>query len=232
MARMTQDTVRPGGPLALPPSGVPQARRWTLILPVKRLEHAKSRLGPFAGPRRPDLALAFALDTVTAALACPSVAHVLVVTGDAVAGPGLAELGAQVVADEPGGGLNPALAHGAEHARWLAPGAPVATLSADLPALRPEELMRVLDAVPGDGRAFLADTPGTGTTLLACRPGHPLRPAFGPGSRDRHARGGAVELALGDVPSVRRDVDTAADLDEALALGVGPHTAAVAAALR
>ncbi|WP_280718471.1 2-phospho-L-lactate guanylyltransferase [Kitasatospora sp. MAP5-34] len=227
---MTQDTVRP----AEPPAPVPTAARggWSLVLPVKPLALAKSRLGPFAGARRPELALAFALDTVTAALACPLVGRVLVVTQDTCAARQLARLGAVVVDGEPDGGLNPALAHGAEYARRIAPRAPLAVLSADLPALRPAELARVLGAVPPAGRAFLADTPGIGTTLLACSPGARLGPAFGGGSRARHAAGGAYEIGLPDVPSVRRDVDTGADLAEALALGVGPHTAAVSALVR
>jgi 2-phospho-L-lactate guanylyltransferase len=41
-----------------------------------------------------------------------------------------------------------------------------------------------------------------------------------------------VELGLGEVPSVRLDVDTMEDLRAALELGVGRHTAEVAAALR
>jgi len=226
MAPMTQDTVRLAEPVApAPRSG------WSLVLPVKPLALAKSRLGAFAGERRAELALAFALDTVTAALACPPVARVLVVTQDAVAGAQLARLGAVVVDGEPGGGLNPALAHGAAYAQRLAPAAPLAVLSADLPALRPAELARVLAAVPASGRAFLADTPGLGTTLLTCSPGTVLQPDFGGSSRARHAAGGAYEIALADVPSVRRDVDTGADLAEALALGVGGHTAAVAAVL-
>ncbi|MDH6122164.1 2-phospho-L-lactate guanylyltransferase [Kitasatospora sp. GAS204A] len=236
---MTQHTVRPHAPAARGRSAA-----WSLVLPVKSLARAKSRLGPYAGARRPELALAFALDTVAAALRCPAVAQVLVVSRDPVAGDRLAALGALLVTDEPDeadeqsrqhgqlvDGLNPALAHGAAHARRLRPDAPLAVLSADLPALRPAELARVLGAVPAGARAFLADAPGIGTTLLACATGQPLRPAFGGASRQRHAAGGALELALPDVPSVRRDVDTAADLAEALALGVGPHTRAVAAAL-
>ncbi|WP_045306475.1 2-phospho-L-lactate guanylyltransferase [Saccharothrix sp. ST-888] len=223
---MTQDTVRPVEPV--PPAARPG---WSLVLPVKPLALAKSRLGAFAGELRPALALAFALDTVTAALACPDVARVLVVTQDRLAGPELADLGALVLDDEPGGGLNPALAHGAAHARRIAPHSPVAALSADLPALRPVELSRVLAQVPPTGRAFLADAPGIGTTLLACAPGTGLRPAFGGPSRDRHAAGGAYEITLPDVPSVRRDVDTGADLAAARALGLGPRTAAAAAPL-
>ncbi|MFC8455206.1 2-phospho-L-lactate guanylyltransferase [Kitasatospora sp. NPDC057223] len=229
---MTQDTVRPSGALS-PPA---PTTGWSLVLPLKPLALAKSRLGPFAGAHRAHLALAFALDTVTAALACPGVSRVVVVTRDPLAGPRLAALGAVVVADEPGGGLNPALAHGAAYARALDPHAPLAALSADLPALRPAELARVLGAVPaagprGGGRAFLADSPGLGTTLLACSPGAALAPAFGGGSRARHAAGGAHEIGLTDVHSVRRDVDTGEDLAQALALGVGPYTTAAAAAL-
>jgi 2-phospho-L-lactate guanylyltransferase len=40
-----------------------------------------------------------------------------------------------------------------------------------------------------------------------------------------------VELGLDAVDSVRQDVDTGDDLRTALALGVGPHTAAAAARL-
>ncbi|MEU9080246.1 2-phospho-L-lactate guanylyltransferase [Kitasatospora sp. NPDC048538] len=220
---MTQDTVRPSGPVA-PAAPAAPAAGWSLVLPLKPLALAKSRLAPYAGVHRAVLALSFALDTVTAALATPGVAHVLVVTRDASAGARLAALGARVVADEPGGGLNAALAHGASAARSLAPRSPLAVLSADLPALRPAELARVLGAVPPDGRAFLPDSPGFGTTLLACTPGRPLAPAFGDGSRARHAAGGALELRLAGVESVRRDVDTGTDLDEAAALGLGPHT--------
>ncbi len=227
MAPMTLDTVRPDGALLPPAPGT----GWCLVLPLKPLALAKSRLAPFAGSHRAGLALAFALDTVAAALACPGVSRVVVVTGDPLAGERLAGLGALVVADEPGGGLNPALAHGASYARARWPHAPLAALSADLPALRPAELARVLGAVPATGRAFLADSPGLGTTLLACAPGAALAPAFGGGSRARHAAGGAREIALTDVPSVRRDVDTGEDLAEALALGVGRHTAAAATAL-
>ncbi|MFJ8046152.1 2-phospho-L-lactate guanylyltransferase [Kitasatospora sp. NPDC096147] len=220
---MTQDTVRPAPAVA--PAPHPE---WSLVLPVKRLTLAKSRLAPFAGDRRAALALAFALDTVRAALACPAVARVLVVTDDPAAGAELARLGALLVADEPGGGLNPALAHGASRAHGLAPHAPVAALSADLPALRPAELALVLaSAAARPGRSFLADSPGLGTTFLAVPPGLPLDPRFGDGSRARHAAAGAAELDLPHVPSVRRDVDTGEDLHEARALGLGPHTAAL-----
>nr|WP_221442785.1 2-phospho-L-lactate guanylyltransferase [Nocardiopsis algeriensis] len=198
-----------------------------MVVPVKHLGRAKSRLALAAGRHREELALAVACDTVAAARACAAVAAVFAVTEDPRAGAELAALGAVVVGGEPGTGLNPALAHGARAARRRLPGLGVCALSADLPALRPPELGRVLAAAAGYGRSFLPDAPGVGTTLLAASPGHPFLPAFEGASRVRHLARGAHELVLPDVESVRRDVDTPADLRAALELGVGPRTRAL-----
>ncbi|MBT2387104.1 2-phospho-L-lactate guanylyltransferase [Streptomyces sp. ISL-11] len=206
---------------------------WTLVVPLKPLALAKSRLGrgPGRAPR-PALALAFALDTVAAALACRAVRDVVVVTDDPVAGAELGALGALVLSEPTGaGGLNGALAHGARTVRHSAPGSAVATLNADLPALRPVELGRVLDSAVEFPRAFLADAAGIGTTLLAAAPGTELAPAFEGRSRARHRASGAREIELAGVDSVRQDVDTEEDLRAALALGVGPRTAAAAEGL-
>ncbi|MEV8550955.1 2-phospho-L-lactate guanylyltransferase [Streptomyces glaucescens] len=206
--------------------------QWTLVIPLKPLARAKSRLADTAAAGlRPGLALAFAQDTVAAALACAAVRDVAVVTDDALAGRELAALGARIVPDEPGGGLNAALEHAAAAVRGECPESAVAALNADLPALRPAELARVLAAAAQFPRAFLPDAAEIGTTLLAARPGRELQPAFGPDSRARHRATGAVELELAGVDSVRQDVDTGADLRTALALGVGARTAAMAARL-
>ena len=242
---------------------------WTVLLPVKVLARAKSRLAVLAGDRRRELALALASDTVTAVLGCPEVARVVVVTSDPVAGPLLAALGAIVVADEPadrsdrsdasgrsdrlgtpgtldGAGaapllgdlgvqdlLNAALRHGAAVAARRWPGTGLAALTADLPAMSPAELATALRAAgrtPG-AAAFVPDAAGVGTTLYAVPPGGEFRPLFGGASRARHAAAGATELGLAGVTGLRRDVDTPDDLREALALGVGPFTRAVAADL-
>ncbi|MFF1256191.1 MULTISPECIES: 2-phospho-L-lactate guanylyltransferase [unclassified Streptomyces] len=206
--------------------------QWTLVIPLKPLVRAKSRLAPTAGDGvRPGLALAFAQDTVAAATASAGVRDVVVVTDDALAGRELAALGALIVPDAPGAGLNAALAHGAAAARARRPDAAVAALNADLPALRSAELSRVLAEAALFPRAFLPDAAGIGTTLLSARSGTELLPAFGTASRARHAASGAVELPLTDVDSVRQDVDTGEDLRVALSLGVGPRTAGAAAGL-
>jgi len=233
---------------------------WTVLLPVKVLARAKSRLAVLAGDRRRELALALASDTVAAVLACPEVARVVVVTSDQVAGPLLAALGAVIVPDEPadrsarsGGSdsldgigaagvlgdlgvqdaLNAALRHGAAVAARRWPGTGLAALTADLPAVSPAELAGALrDAASSPGpAAFVPDAAGVGTTLYAVRPGGEFRPLFGGASRARHAAAGATELDLDVMTGLRRDVDTPDDLREALTLGAGPRTTALAAEL-
>ena len=204
-------------------------RAWGVVVPVKRLDVAKSRLAAYGQAARRDLALAFAADVVAAALACEVVDEVLVVTDDPSAAQALAALGARVAPDDPDAGLNPALSHGADLLRSRDPHLGVVTVSADLPALRPEDLVSVLADVPHEGRAFVADSAGTGTTLLAAAVPAALLPSYGPGSSERHRASGAVELA--GSARLRRDVDTPQDLRDALALGVGRRTASVTAAL-
>ncbi|MEU0374916.1 2-phospho-L-lactate guanylyltransferase [Streptomyces sp. NPDC006283] len=218
--RTDQDLDTDTMPVAAP------AVAWSLVVPLKPLALAKSRLAGAADDRlRPRLALAFAQDTVAAALACPVVRDVVVVTDDRRATAELAALGARIVPDAPAAGLNAALSHGVRTVRAVRPSAAVAALNADLPALRTAELERTLAAASVFTRAFLTDAAGIGTTLLCARPGAELRPAFGGPSRRAHLASGAAEILLTGVDSVRQDVDTGDDLAAALALGVGPRTA-------
>ena len=87
---------------------------WTVLLPVKVLARAKSRLAVLAGDRRHELALALASDTVSAVVACPEVARVIVITSDPVAGPRLAALGAHIIGEAAG---DPNVAPGGERRR-------------------------------------------------------------------------------------------------------------------
>jgi 2-phospho-L-lactate/phosphoenolpyruvate guanylyltransferase len=206
-------------------------RSWSVVIPAKRLPVAKTRLRPLTAHRSDadaahrELVLALLADTVAAAVACPAVGAVVVVTDDPAAAAVVRELGARTVADEPDGGLNPALEHGARQA----PGTAVAALSSDLAALRPDELTAALRAAAGSTRAFVADAEGTGTTLLTAVDAE-LLPRFGPGSAEAHLAGGAAPLS-GTWPGLVRDVDTEADLRAVLALGAGPRTTAVAGRL-
>lgn len=201
--------------------------RSVVVVPVKHGDVAKSRLASVAGARRAELARAFAADCVTAARASAAVTDVVAVTDDGAARAVLEALGVIVVADAPDCGLNPALEHGAAFARSRLGRCRVTVLSADLPALRPEELTAALAAAGGFDRAFVADTAATGTTLLTAAPDIALDPRFGTASRAAHHHSGAVELESLRAPGLRRDVDTEVDLWDAVRIGVGAYTAAV-----
>jgi 2-phospho-L-lactate guanylyltransferase len=199
------------------------ATYWTAVIPVKRLDAAKTRLrGAVPDARHQDLALAMVRDTVAAVLACAEVVDLIVVTDDPVATSAVAALGAHPVPDHPRAGLNAAMRFGADTVAGL--GAHRAVLAGDLPALRPELLGSALKLA--ERRSFVPDAEGTGTVLLAAPPGVPLDPHFGVGSAAAHADSGAVPLT-GDWPGLRQDVDTAADLDTVLALGAGAYTCAL-----
>ncbi|MCW2715520.1 MAG: cofC [Frankiales bacterium] len=216
----------------MPPNDVPpQVERvsWAVVVPVKRLGLAKSRLSGFDAAARSRLALAFAADVVTAAVGCLLVQRVLVVTDDELAARTLAALGATPTPDGGTGGLNAALALSTERVRARHPDVGVAVLPADLPGVRPEDLAAALDAVPLGRRAFICDAEGRGTTLLAASPGCAVAAAYGPDSRLRHLQSGALELA--GAPRLRRDVDSSEHLVELTRLGVGRHTSAVLRAL-
>ena len=204
---------------------------WSVIVPVKRPEVAKTRLADLAGPRRAALARAFAADTIAAAIDCPAVAEVVVVTDDEQAARDATDRGAVVVGDAPDAGLNAALRHGAAIAVRRRPGTPIAALSADLPALRPNELAEVLHAAAVHPVSFVGDVAGIGTTLYAVTDPTAFEPRFGGRSRAAHRASGAVEIDRAGIGSVRRDVDTAVDLWDAVRLGVGTRTAEQLAAL-
>lgn len=210
---------------AFPQESVDSTAGWTVLLPLKQLSAAKSRLAPLPPGLRASLALAMAVDTAEAALGCPAVAAVRVNCNDERAAAALAEVGCVVVADHHEGELNTGLAVLASQVRAVEPGAALAALTADLPALRPGDLTQALAAAGRHPRAYVSDAGGSGTTLLTARSWEPLRPAYGPGSSQRHRRSGAAPLRDISVRA-RRDVDTLNDLRDVAELGVGRHTMA------
>jgi len=190
-----------------------------VLVPLKRLDAAKTRLLVPAGLRR-DLVLAMVADVVASATA---VAEVWLVSDE----PAAEALGVPVVGDA-GSGLDAAVLTAAKDLRR-----PVAVLAGDLPALRPEQLAAALVAAGPHERGVVADEPGGGTVLLTATSGLALRPSYGIGSRRRHIALGAADLTPElDAPGLRRDVDTVADLEQARLLGLGPSTTMVLAGLR
>mgnify|MGYP001302547977 CR=1 FL=1 len=198
---------------------------WTIVMPVKSLDLAKSRLSPAATAR--DLALAFFQDAVEAALGSPLTGELVIATCDPVIRHWAAGRGCLVVDDAEHPGINAAAHLAATRSTTTDP---VAVMVSDLPAVTSAAISAALSLASRHRTAFLADADGTGTTMWMAESGAQVRTYFGADSRAAHRAAGAVDLvdAYGeptDVWPARRDVDTVDDLASARILGVGHHTA-------
>lgn len=186
------------------------------ILPVKRFERAKQRLGAsVADPLRLDLARAMVGDVLTALHRCESIDLIVVVTSEQSVASAAGYQGAVTVEDSAEEsqsaavtlGLERALAEGAERALCI-PG--------DCPALDPAELDALL-LTDGATRevVIVPDRHGTGTNGLLLTPPHAISPSFGPGSCARHqglARAAGLACRLEHPASLLLDIDTGEDL--------------------
>lgn len=200
---------------------------WVVVVPVKDPSHAKSRMPEhWGGVDRAVLARAFYRDTVAAVAASGTVSEVLLVTDAAhpaslvegIPAPDGVRLGAISQADSRG--LNAALAVALEALR----GAPTAVVLGDLPALTSDEFSAFL-AAASERPLVVADAEGTGTTALA-DPTGALVPRFGEGSFARHRDAGFSPYSASPLSGIRRDVDRADGLAQAIGLGVGSFTRA------
>lgn len=200
------------------------APRFSLLVPVKNGRAAKTRLGGVTPVGRAELMDAFARDAIEAARGTPLVDVYVVGEPSTLADLGR-DLDVPILPDEGEGDLNQALRRAA--ARVARPGRGIAAMLGDLPCLRTEDLELALGR---GGRAFVADAAGTGTTLLLAPAGSELDPHFGQDSAQAHATSGATAVA-GELVSLRLDVDTTEDLERAVEVGVGLHTAAALARL-
>lgn len=209
-----------------PPSHSDRDPAFVVVIPVKPPHRGKSRLGELPDEQREALAVAFALDVVAVASATHGVTEVIVVTDDFRLAGQLRGQGATVMPDGASDDLNESLVQAAYEAWRRHPGARVAALCADLPALRPDELAEALAASRADRACFVADAAGTGTAMYVAPTAALFSPDFGPSSARRHRDAGA-ESVDGPLVSLRHDVDSPGDLGRVLVLGVGRHTSAV-----
>jgi 2-phospho-L-lactate guanylyltransferase len=187
------------------------------VLPVKRFDDAKQRLGEaVAGEARHLLAAAMVDDVLAALARIDGLAGVVVVTNEESVWARAGEHGFEVAPDivERGQseaamiGVAAAVERGAERV-LLVPG--------DCPALHAgevEALLRRRGESPGV--VVVPDRHGSGTNALLLAPPTVIAPAFGPGSRQRHVRealDAGITPAVEPLPSLGLDVDTAADLE-------------------
>ena len=194
---------------------------WTVVIPVKSPARGKSRLS-VDGVDRVALARAIALDTVAAAVACDSVAQVVVVTDvgglvlQAADIPGL-----RFVSDADAVGLDAAVASGRR--QWR--GCRARRCSETSRHFARPTCRRLSGQPPG------SIVPWWRTPRARDRPLSPRAPgsAWLVGLRRRFvrpSRGAGVRAARdSDASTLRRDVDTADQLEAAAAFGLGPRTA-------
>jgi 2-phospho-L-lactate guanylyltransferase len=123
-------------------------------------------------------------------------------------------------------GLHGAILDGLEQAE---PGN-TAILTGDLPALRTADLAEALQLAAETPLGMVADRHGTGTVLLTALDRCRHTPRFGEHSADAHSRLGYQHLPLRDDTSLRLDVDTLQDLQDAMELGTPPIVQATVAA--
>jgi 2-phospho-L-lactate guanylyltransferase len=191
----------------------------TVVVPFRT--GGKSRL---PAELRVELSLAMLGDVLEAATA---VGAPRLVTRDEAGWLVGAGLGATLV-DDPGGGQGEAVGAGLRGLQG-----PCLVVNADLPCVRPADLAAL--AIPARAGVLALVEAADGTTnALGLPSAEVFRPLYGTGSAGRfRAHAGALGLVFEDLelPSLRDDVDTAADF-ERLAPWAGPRTRALAAALR
>lgn len=205
------------------------AMQWSVVVPVKALAGAKSRLDE-AADLRAALSRAFLSDVLAALAGSTLVREVLVVCDEDP--PGLRGDSRLRVHRTAGHGLNPDLQEGLA----IVGAGPVAIVAGDLPCLTAASIDAILAAAAGHAHAFVSDAQGVGTTMLLGAEAGTVVPQFGARSHARHTRAGAAEIAsLAALDPLllsraRRDVDTPVDLWDAVRIGVGPATSSLLAA--
>jgi 2-phospho-L-lactate guanylyltransferase len=191
-----------------------------VVIPVRALEGAKSRLGDVLdAEERRDLVTSLLRRTIDAARGA-EVGRVIVVTDDDEAAR-VASAGGTAVVRARRPGLNAALDAGRQAA--VDAGASIlVVLPVDLPLVDPPSVRAVVEAAepPEHGAAgssvvvLVPDRHGRGTNALALRPPDVIGFAFGPDSRARHERlaaeAGARYVELDSPLAI--DLDTAEDL--------------------
>lgn len=180
------------------------------VVPVKDLDRAKQRLAPdLTALERRRLALAMCGDVLDALAAVRGLAGIAMVTGAReVVRPGLHWI------EDPGGGLNAALARAAVVLQAQGATA-ILSIAADIPLTNRDEIEAVLAAGRTTSVVIVPDRAGRGTNALLLAPPTRIPPAFGGASLARHlfaARACGIEPAVLRLPGLGFDVDDATAL--------------------
>jgi len=185
-----------------------------VIIPVKALPLAKSRLGTLlSGPERQALVLAMLGDVLAAVGAARSIDHIGVISADPTVLAQAAACGAQALPDN-ARDLNAALTQAATH--YAARGADaVLALPADIPLVHAREIDDLTAARAMARGIVIAPSRDGGTNALLTCPPLALPYLFGVGSQARHiavAHEHGLEVREFRTPGMELDVDRPDDL--------------------
>ncbi|CAN5724035.1 2-phospho-L-lactate guanylyltransferase [soil metagenome] len=188
------------------------------LLPVKRLDRAKARLGPhFDEAQRSAIARALLDDALDLCRASRRLQW-WVVTDDPAAVDGARGRGLDVLRDD-GRGLNQALMHAmASVAREGA--SSVTIVPADVPLTCEEDLDDVLDTGATSDVVVVPARRDGGTNALHMRPPGLLAPRFGASSLSAHVAAAqrlALRCSILPLPRLALDIDTSADVRDFIA---------------
>ena len=186
-----------------------------IVIPVKRLDEAKSRLAGALDEHNRRTLMQELLEHVAATAVSAACGPVWLATSDPAGSAFASDLGVGLLSD---GGL--AWNQGLEHARQQLDPAPsrVLYLAGDLPLLTADEVRELASAAPAKGVVIGRARDG-GTNALVVSPADALVPRFGEhGSAGVHryaALAAGLQVVVLDLPGVALDVDTPQDIADA-----------------
>lgn len=203
-----------------------------VLVPLKRLDYAKTRLASVLDPPARVRVMRALLDhTLDQVMAAPSLASVTLVSSDAEAGAIAAKHGIAHF-DDRGLPWNEALAGAiAESVTSDA----VAIVSADVPLLTTADVEQFVASLQ-ERSAVIARATDAGTNGVAMHPAGAMPTTFGvSGSARRHvelAEAAGLTATIVDIVGLAYDLDTAEDLEAVLRHAMSPVVRAVLAGAR
>lgn len=196
-----------------------------LIVPVKRLEEAKTSLSEvLSEDQRKELTLAMIMDVLESADRVEEVSP-MVVTPDEDVVDFVEEKNVECVL-EPGVGLNRALELAIEES--MDSGfEKVLIVPSDIPLIRPKDIRKILDLASEDKNVVITPSKENGTNALFLQPPDVIDLKFGGKSFPDHvkeARSRKIKPRIYRSENVERDIDHPSDLLKAETLGKGTKT--------
>jgi 2-phospho-L-lactate/phosphoenolpyruvate guanylyltransferase len=192
-----------------------QPMRIWAVVPVKSFGRAKARLAPLLGPdQREELSRAMFEDVLAALRTLDRLAGILVISQDTRARQIARAAGALMVEDPLEQGPSAAIRLAMPALRDSRADAMIVVPS-DVPQIKPDELLPVLESLQRVCVALVAAARDGGTNRLGCSPMDIMDPCFGPNSFAKHisaARRIGIEPQVFSCSSLRHDIDRPEDI--------------------